>query len=169
MAKQVLEQKILYIHSHKAQMNQMIKCIKCFPKQNSTLFYKEGYKIQILTMFIIPIISYTFLDMWIGKSLYPTTRRKSHAVEWKPVNGRHYTVRRYWLRNSYITCTNMCVCVCVCVYIYMVSPYVLTIYKSYEDYKKELNWNSMSGKHKIWNRTSLYCLKIIRHYKKLSN
>ena len=51
----------------------------------------------------------------------------------------------------------------------MVSPYVLTIYKSYEDYKKELNWNSMSGKHKIWNRTSLYCLKIIRHYKKLSN
>lgn len=32
----------------------------------------------------------------------------------------------------------------VCIYMYMISPFVLIIYESYEDYKKELNWNSMS-------------------------
>ena len=125
MAKQVIEQKILYIHPHKVQM---IKCIKCLPKQNSTLFYEEEYKIQTLNNVYNPyiyhyisiyiyiniyIISYTFLDMWIGSSLYPITRTKSQSVEWKPINDRSYTLRRFWLRNSYITRTNMCVYICI--------------------------------------------------------
>ena len=68
MAKQVIEQKILYIHPHKVQM---IKCIKCLPKQNSTLFYEEEYKIQTLNNVYNPYIyHYISIYLYIYQYIY---------------------------------------------------------------------------------------------------